>query len=86
MIKAEEKNNKNNVVKGIALRWKSIEKKSNLWSEIRSLEESLLVFHEKWKTLLLWSFDISSDKHFFIRNLAWDLVLWVILDLKVFKF
>lgn len=49
MMKIEEKNNINYVVKGNALKRKSTRKKA----EIKSLEESLLVLHKKWKKLKL---------------------------------
>ena len=48
-MKAEEENSKNYVVKGIALKRKSTRKKA----EIKSLEESLLVLHEKRMKLKL---------------------------------
>ena len=49
MIKAEENNNINYVVKGNALKRKSTRKKA----EIKSLEESLLVLLKKWKKVKL---------------------------------
>ena len=49
MMEEEEKNNINYVVKGNALKRKSTRKKA----EIKSLEESLLVLHKKWKKLKL---------------------------------
>ena len=51
--KAEKKNNINYVVKGNDLKRKSTEKKA----EIKSLEKSFLVLHEKRKKLLLKSID-----------------------------
>ena len=49
MMKAEEKNNKNYVVKGNALNRKSARKKA----EIKPLKESLLVLQRKWNKLKL---------------------------------
>ena len=49
MMKAEKKSNINYVVKGNALKRKSTRKKA----EIKFLEESLLVLHEKRKKLKL---------------------------------
>ena len=48
-MKDKEKNNINYVVEGNALKRKSTRKKA----EIKSLEESLLVPHKKWKKLKL---------------------------------
>ena len=60
MLKAKEKNNIKYVVKSNTLKRKTTGKKT----EIKSFEESLLVFHKKRKKLKL-SIDLSTDTSFY---------------------
>ena len=68
MMEEEEKNNVNYVVKGNALKRKSTRKKA----EIKSLEESLLVLHKKWKKLKFQSFGLSIDTQFHFTDIPFQ--------------